>query len=195
MQQKQTLEQLKKMSSNTTLMNSTPCQVHPLWLNERPLSDSPQIFATQGQKPLVNADRIRPGCITIQKKSRNAYSMVFQTQWDELRTIYWVSGKVQLPYVLSAYALKVQIQATFSALHWPSLSQLVSLRNIVSNDSQFMKACDAGDYETARHLALSGKGSPTDIDEHGQPALHVREHNLRWNALIAEPESRQWWIL
>ena len=101
--------------------------------------------------------------------------MVFQNQWDELRTVYWVSGTFRLPSILSAYALSVQARATFSVLHWPSFSQSVSLKNIVPDDSEFMKACDAGNYESARNIALDGKGSPTDIDKHGQPALHVSE--------------------
>ena len=183
------------MSSNTTLVNCTPFQLIPQWFNHPPRLDPPQIPVTQRQRSLVKVYRIRPGCKTIQKKSSNTNIIVFQTKWDELRTVYRVSGTVRLPSILSAYALKVQLQATFSALHLPSLSQLVALRNIVSNDSQFMKACDAGDYESARNLALGGKGSPTDIDEHGQPALHVHEHNFRWKKLIAVPKGHPGWIL
>lgn len=104
--------------------------------------------------------------------------MVFQKRSDELRTVYRISVTFRLPSILSAHALSIQAEATFSVLCWPSFSQYVSLKNIVPDDSDFMKACSAGDYESARNIALDGKGSPTDIDEHGQPALHVRGYIL-----------------
>ncbi|KAL8976443.1 MAG: hypothetical protein Q9205_007547 [Flavoplaca limonia] len=57
-------------------------------------------------------------------------------------------------------------------LSWPSLRHSLAIKEILSRDSLFVKACQAGDVEEVRQLALSGKGMPSSIDEAGRPMLH-----------------------
>lgn len=185
LQQKHILEQFKEMKGcNAKLVSSTRLRLRVRWLIDSPQLGTRQDFEVQEPQSLVNVQKNFFFGNAMKTRSNRVRYIVLQSQRNEFRTVYRVSGIFRLPSILSAYALSVQAEAIFSMLHWPSFTQFVSLKNIVPDNSEFMKACDAGDYEKARSMALAGHGSPTDIDEHGQPALHVRNHGQSWKKLI-----------
>ena len=75
--------------------------------------------------------------------------------------------------MLAGYAIAVNASVQRFCSGWPTLSHSIGLRNIVSSDSRFMKACDSGDVHLVREMMMAGRGRATDIDELGNPALHV----------------------
>lgn len=99
--------------------------------------------------------------------------MTMGYQKDELRSISWILGFLRLPLFLSSYAIYITVRLWLFRLNFPRLEHTVALKKIVPRQSSFMQACAAGEVHKARQLALSGQGSPSDIDETGRPALHV----------------------
>ena len=96
-------------------------------------------------------------------------------QTDELRSTSWVIALFRLPSVLSSYAVCLTFQLWWFTLSWPSLRHSLAIKEILPLDSLFVKACQAGNVEEVRQLALSGKGMPSSIDEAGRPMLHVTD--------------------
>ncbi len=117
------------------------------------------------------------------------------THWNLLSSAYSVTSLLRLPYFFSDRAISIQAQLQCFQLSWPSISHSVTLKNIVSQNLRFMRACRAGTVGEVRKLAMSRQGSPTDIDEFGTPALHVRTgHQVPCGPLIKFLECYQKWV-
>lgn len=102
-------------------------------------------------------------------------SIVLNAHWNQLRSTYSISCLLRLPFMLSRYTIEVRAGIQCFTASLPSLFYSIGLKNIIPSDSRFMKACEGGDLETVREMMILGGGSPTDLDEFGKSALHVRE--------------------
>ena len=100
-------------------------------------------------------------------------SVAFRNHWNEWQSTYTVSGSLQMPSILSNYVVTVNIQLKLFKVSWPSIAPSLGLRNIVRFNSEFLKACRDGNIAIIRQLALNGKGSATDMDVFGRPAMDV----------------------
>ncbi|KAL8776935.1 MAG: hypothetical protein Q9213_008076 [Squamulea squamosa] len=96
-------------------------------------------------------------------------SITIGHQKDELRSVSWMIALCRFPNVLSSYAVCVTVQLWLFSLGWPCLRHSLAVKRIIPYDSEFVKACAAGDVMKARQLAWSGRGSPSSIDETGKP--------------------------
>jgi len=115
-------------------------------------------------------------------------SVALNVQWNDLRSAYIISGTIRMPSLLSGYAVTVHARLDLFKLSWPSLSPTIQLRNTVARGSEFITACRDGDVAKVQALALARRGSPTDVDEFGKPALHVSDNssNLKWPSNIIQ---------
>ncbi len=102
--------------------------------------------------------------------------MTMGYQKDELRSISWILGFLRLPLFLTSYAIYITMRLWLFRLSFPRLEHSLAFKKIVPRQSCFIQACAAGEVHKARRLALSGQGSPSNIDETGRPALHVATH-------------------
>ena len=175
-QQKQILQQLQQVRDfddcDVRIDDTKPgiLQSVPLLLLEESQGND------KGEQAVAKENQRRIHCYhTFQGHSRYGSFIVFESRRDQIRTVHQASATIRLPWVLYAYALDVQASLTFSLLQWPQFFRSISFKNIVPRRSSFMVACDKGQYVRARDLAIAGRGRPTDVDEDGQPALHVRQ--------------------
>lgn len=109
-------------------------------------------------------------------KGGDRTSMTMGYQKDELRSISWILGFLRLPCFLSSYALYITLRLSLFSLSHPRFEHSLAFKEIIPRGSSFIQACAAGEVEQVRQLALSGQGSPSSIDENGDPALHVAPH-------------------
>ena len=138
------------------------------------LSSPQQLFATTSGKRHTSKPKVLSFGKSSAKWTEFSSYMALCRHWDDWKSEYGLLGHWRLPYFISAYAIAVQAQASFSVFHWPKICCTISVRNIVPGDSEFMTACSKGNLSDVRRLALARRGGPTDVDEYGQPAIHVR---------------------
>lgn len=107
-------------------------------------------------------------------------TVTIRYQKDDLRSCSWILGTLRLPWMFSSHAIYIAIQLWLFKASWPHLRHSISVKTIVPRGSKFMMACAAGSLRDVRQLALDGYGSPSSIDETGEPALH---HAIRGGSL------------
>ena len=159
--------------SETARLQSSSIRVQIPSRNAPPLVDTPETMGDESLVALKDAGYERRRYRSIAKNFSAVSNVVFRSQCDTFQTTHRLTGILRLPTISSAYALVIKFEARLSALHWPVLLQSVSFKNVVPINARFMRACDAGDCEAVRDLAFAGEGGISDIDENGQPALHV----------------------
>lgn len=141
-----------------------------------------QLTTAPDAASLTTGAERRPSAEPVLRRDswRASSSISVGSQEDDLRSISWILGFLRLPGVFSSYAVAYTVQLWLFKLGWPHLRHSLAVKRIVPRDSDFMKACAAGQLDTVRELALSGQGMPSNIDESGVPALHViARHEVR----------------
>ena len=130
-------------------------------------------LSTSGEdRPQVGKPRIWTSHGAAEQRSSIRSFVLVNAQWNLLRSTCVIRSLLKLP-LFCTHLIAIRAKLERFRLSWPVLTYSITLRNIVSRDSNFMVAYAAGDLIKARDLALARQGGLTDIDENGVPALHV----------------------
>ena len=160
------------ISSNTDVGSSTSTSI---------VSTPQQLFAsTNGKRHTLMPKYLKYPQWSVQRNGISSY-LALCRHWDDWKSEYGLMGCWQIPYFDFAFSIALQAKASFSVVHWPKICCTLSVRNIVPWNSKFIKACSTGNLPYVRELALAGHGGPTDIDNYGWPALHVRPRHARFH--------------
>ena len=132
------------------------------------VSTSPSLTSTWRYSLCSTSASITRGEI---KESRLSSRLLLQSRGSNLKSKYSATGLLRLPSVFSGYAISFNRGLNCFKLSLPFLNPSLSFQNIALDDSEFLQACELGNFEVARSLALKGKGRPTDVDERGRTAI------------------------
>ncbi|KAL8882625.1 MAG: hypothetical protein Q9192_007551, partial [Flavoplaca navasiana] len=123
--------------------------------------------------------------LALSLRSNELLNKLHTDQSSPMAQLHYSHRTIGTPFILSPVVTQITPQRTTTRpnahgreilwwfqLSWPSLRHSLAIKEILSRDSLFVKACQAGNVEEVRQLALSGKGMPSSVDEAGRPMLH-----------------------